>query len=65
MKLVKKCTIKFKASDALKAKINKFKMTKDYLDITELSVKLNLINKKTGKPANYILRFWEKEFSGY
>tara|TARA_Y100000992_G_C21233465_1_gene476699 strand:- start:619 stop:987 length:369 start_codon:yes stop_codon:yes gene_type:complete len=39
-------------------------MTKEYLDISELSVKLNLINKKTGKPANYILRFWEKEFSG-
>ena len=39
-------------------------MTKEYLDISELSIKLNLINKKTGKPANYILRFWEKEFSG-
>ena len=39
-------------------------MTKDYLDISELSAKLDLINKKTGKPANYILRFWEKEFSG-
>ena len=39
-------------------------MTKDYLDISELSAKLELINKKTGKPANYILRFWEKEFSG-
>tara|TARA_B100000401_G_C52480550_1_gene565593 strand:+ start:113 stop:481 length:369 start_codon:yes stop_codon:yes gene_type:complete len=38
-------------------------MKKTYLDITELSIKLNLINKKTGKPANYILRFWEKEFS--
>ena len=38
-------------------------MIKTYLDITELSIKLNLINKKTGKPANHILRFWEKEFS--
>ena len=38
-------------------------MVKTYLDITELSIKLNLINKKTGKPANHILRFWEKEFS--
>jgi len=38
-------------------------MKKTYLDITELSIKLNLINKKTGKPANHILRFWEKEFS--
>ena len=39
-------------------------MTKDFLDISELSKRLNLINKKTGKPANYILRFWEKEFKG-
>ena len=38
-------------------------MVKNYLDITELSIELNLINKKTGKPANHILRFWEKEFS--
>jgi len=33
-----------------------------FLSISELSKKLNLINKKTGKPANHILRFWEKEF---
>ena len=39
-------------------------MVKKYLDISELSIKLNLVNKNTGKPANYILRFWEKEFSG-
>ena len=39
-------------------------MNKKYLDISELSIKLNLVNKNTGKPANYILRFWEKEFSG-
>ncbi len=39
-------------------------MVKNFIDITELSKKLNLINKKTGKPANYILRFWEKEFKG-
>ena len=38
------------------------KKSKYYLDITELSKKLNLINKKTGKPATHILRFWEKEF---
>ena len=38
-------------------------MVKTYLDITELSIELNLINKKTGKPANHVLRFWEKEFS--
>ena len=42
----------------------KFKITKDFLDISELSKKLKLINKKTGKPANHILRFWEKEFKG-
>ena len=39
-------------------------MNKNFIDISELSKKLNLINKKTGKPANYILRFWEKEFNG-
>jgi len=38
-------------------------MVKNYLDITELSIELNLINKKTEKPANHILRFWEKEFN--
>lgn len=38
-------------------------MVKNYVDISELSLELNLINKKTGKPANHILRFWEKEFS--
>ena len=36
--------------------------SKKYLDITELSIKLDLLNKKTGKPATHILRFWEKEF---
>ena len=41
----------------------KSNMVKNYLDISELSKKLDLINKKTGKPANHILRFWEKEFS--
>ena len=38
-------------------------MVKNYLNISELSIRLNLINKKTGKPLNHILRFWEKEFS--
>ena len=38
-------------------------MVKDYLDISELSIELNLVNKKTGKPANHTLRFWEKEFN--
>ncbi len=42
----------------------KFKKEKIFLDISELSQELNLINKKTGKPANHILRFWEKEFHG-
>ena len=40
----------------------KFNMIKDFIDISELSRELNLVSKKTGKPANYILRFWEKEF---
>ncbi len=30
--------------------------------ISELSKKLNLINSKTNKPSNYILRYWEKQF---
>ena len=37
-------------------------MDKNFIDISELSKQLNLIDKKTGKPANHILRFWEKEF---
>ena len=37
-------------------------MVKYFLSISDLCKKLNLINKKTGKPANHILRFWEKEF---
>ena len=37
-------------------------MDKELIDITELSLKLDLINKKTGKAANHVLRFWEKEF---
>ena len=41
-------------------KLNK---TKNYLDITELSIKLDLVNKNTNKPATYILRFWEKKFN--
>ena len=32
------------------------------LNITELTILLNLINSKTRKPSNYILRYWEKEF---
>ena len=32
------------------------------LTITEVSKILNLINPKTKKPYNHILRYWEKEF---
>ncbi len=31
-------------------------------NITELSKLLNLINPKTNKSNNYIIRYWEKEF---
>ncbi len=33
------------------------------INITELSNKLKLIDDKTKKPSNHILRYWEKEFS--
>jgi|TARA_B100001741_G_C16287543_1_gene475267 hypothetical protein len=36
---------------------------KRLLNISELSELLNLTNKKTNKPSNYILRYWEKEFT--
>ena len=36
-------------------------MKKKYLNISELSILLGLVNK-LGKPANHIIRFWEKEF---
>ena len=36
-------------------------MTKKYLNISELSILLGLVNK-LGKPANHVIRFWEKEF---
>ena len=32
------------------------------ISISELSKKLDLINKKTNRPTNYILRYWEKQF---
>ena len=32
------------------------------INITELSKLLNLINTKTNKSNNYIIRYWEKEF---
>ena len=33
-----------------------------FLSISDLSIKLNLINRKTKKPLNHVLRYWEKEF---
>ena len=32
------------------------------IDISKVSKNLDLINPKTKKPSNYILRYWEKEF---
>ena len=32
------------------------------MNITEICRKLNLIDPKTKKPKNHILRYWEKEF---
>ena len=32
------------------------------IGITQLSKMLNLINQKTKKPSNHILRYWEKKF---
>ena len=33
-----------------------------FKNITELSKLLNLVDKNSKKPLNYILRYWEKEF---
>ena len=33
-----------------------------FLTISQLSKLLGLIDPKTGKPLNHILRYWEKEF---
>ncbi len=32
------------------------------INISQMSRKLNLIDPKTNKPMNHILRYWEKEF---
>ena len=32
------------------------------INISQLANLLNLVNSKTKKPSNYILRYWEKEF---
>ncbi len=36
-------------------------MTK-LINISQLANLLNLVNSKTQKPSNYILRYWEREF---
>ena len=36
-------------------------MTK-LMKISELSESLNLVNPKTKKPLNHVIRYWEKEF---
>ena len=33
-----------------------------FFNISQLSRKLNLIDQKTKKPRNHIIRYWEKEF---
>ena len=33
------------------------------INISELAIELDLINPKNKKPLNYVLRYWEKEFS--
>ena len=35
-----------------------------FFTITEVAKILNLINPKTNKTQNYILRYWEKQFKG-
>ena len=32
------------------------------INITQLANLLNLVNSKTNKTSNYVLRYWEKEF---
>ena len=32
------------------------------INITQLAILLDLINSKTKKPSNHVLRYWEKEF---
>ena len=33
------------------------------IDISELCKLLELTDKKTGKPLNHVIRFWEKQFT--
>ena len=37
---------------------------KKLINISQLALLLNLTNKKTKKPLNYVIRYWEKEFPG-
>ena len=37
---------------------------KRLINISQLALLLNLTNKKTKKPLNYVIRYWEKEFPG-
>ena len=37
-------------------------MEKKLINITELSELLNLKSTNSNKPANYVLRYWEKQF---
>ncbi|SVE16877.1 uncharacterized protein METZ01_LOCUS469731, partial [marine metagenome] len=34
----------------------------DYITISQLAKKLNLIDEKTGKPQTHTIRFWESQF---
>ena len=36
---------------------------KKLFNISEVSRIVNLVDPKTNKPLNYILRYWEKEFN--
>mgnify|MGYP001299594653 CR=1 FL=1 len=33
------------------------------INISELAIELDLVNPKNKKPLNYVLRYWEKQFS--
>ena len=33
------------------------------INISELAIELDLVDPKNKKPLNYVLRYWEKEFS--
>jgi DNA-binding transcriptional MerR regulator len=35
----------------------------NFISISELAKKLNLINKKNGKPSTHTIRFWESQFN--